>query len=682
MNINRLRSKLCGMVLLFMVLTTQSAFAEPISKTTSYIMDVQFNEDAKTLSAAETVSFTNNYGEDLKEIVFHLYPDSYGKAETMPSLGPIMKGQISEDQKGDIDIIDVTYDGQKLNYTEDNQVLKIMLLNPLKSNDSIELKINFKLKIPQGFGRLGYNDDIFSLTNWYPILSIYDPAYDSWDENPFHPIGESNYSDVSDYDIKIHIPSNFVIASTGVTANEETSGNEKVVKVDAENVRDFVFMLSKNYKVISKDVSGIKVNSYYIRDEVKPVAQRMLDFASSALLFYSDSFGKYPYPELDVVETPLSGGAMEYPQLIQMGRYPYFQNADQNRDAFYTSWLDEAIVHETGHQWWYVSVGNNEFKEPFMDESLTCYSTAYYFEKQYGKYDRRSILTAFRAAIYPSKTEPFDSSVDDFKNMSEYNTVIYNRAPIVLEDLRSTVGDEKFLNIMRNYFKKYLFKNGTINDFLNVIKETAGDDVAAKIKKAISSTDYYPENLVPTKEETKEINKRNFVENIKQQEQYNGMIPGSILVRGMGGKIHIITPEDPDENNKKTTSNLVKNLKSYSDSMGLGVQFAVEDSSKFESSNLKENLILIGNNENNEIINKMSSSFPVVLSSKGLLFDEAAIAAKDYSGYFLISNPNNAENIIIVISPPKDEQYYNLDWYGPYQYDFKVNGKMEIKGKF
>ena len=43
------------------------------------------------------------------------------------------------------------------------------------------------------------------------------------------------------------------------------------------------------------------------------------------------------------------------------------------------------------YQW-----GNNEYKEPFLDESLTVFTTAYYFEKEYGKYHGSAVDATIR----------------------------------------------------------------------------------------------------------------------------------------------------------------------------------------------------------------------------------------------------------------------------------------------
>jgi len=62
---------------------------------TQYDINVKFNEPNKAFTVTESVKFTNTYGKNLKSLVFHLYADSYGSVETMPSMG-IQKEKLEE----------------------------------------------------------------------------------------------------------------------------------------------------------------------------------------------------------------------------------------------------------------------------------------------------------------------------------------------------------------------------------------------------------------------------------------------------------------------------------------------------------------------------------------------------------------------------------------------------------
>ena len=457
-----------------------------------YYINITLDEDKKLLSGYEMVSFKNSYNCDLSELVFHLYADSYNSSKTMPSIGFRHRGDLSSEETGNIEIHSVKINNKNLDFSQNNQILKIFLPKPIKSNSSTDIVIDFSLKIPKGTDRLGYISNQYSITNWYPILSIYNHNSSSWDENQFYPIGESNYSDCADYWVDLNTSSSIVSASTGVKAKEALKDNVKTTTFKAPNVRDFAFFMSSDYKVISIKKENLKINSYYLNDSTYNTAKRMLDLASESLLFFSEKFGAYPYDEFDVVETHLSGGAMEYPTIIQMGPYP---NLSAKIDPTKFSFFDEAVVHEVAHQWWYSTVGNNSFKEPILDESFTSFSTSYFFSSKYGEYSSRGIKGSLLCNDYYIEKSffPIYRSVDQM-NWYNWGIVVYKLGAIALEDFHQLVGEDKFLETFQTYYKEFKFKNATFDDFLVIVESVCGKDASNYVKNSFTSNfyDYKP----------------------------------------------------------------------------------------------------------------------------------------------------------------------------------------------
>jgi aminopeptidase N len=462
-----------------------------------YVMDLSLNAKDKNLNGHEVIKFTNKYNSNLKDLVLHLYPDSYNSAETMPTIGGNTR-KLTDAELGDIKINSFKINGASVEYTEDKQVLKTKLEKEIKPGESVQLDIEFTLKIPMGRDRLAYYNDQYSLTNWYPILSVYDEKTNTWDENPFHPVGESNYSESSDYITSITVPKDMAVITTGVKLSKETNGDKDKITFEASNNRDFVLFMSKDYKVLSKEVDGIRVNSYYLKEET--TAKRMLDLASESIKFFNSTFGKYPYPEYDIVETSLQGGAMEYPTVTQMGPYSHLApEYNENNLTFF----DEAVVHETAHQWWYSTVGNNEFREPILDESFTAYATALFFEKLYGEYSSKAVKASF-LTVPINGGAPIYRSTDKF-TWRDFSTVVYRLGPVVLEDLRQKVGKEKFIDIFRTYYDKYKFKNATFEEFLGIVKDKAGAEISEYVKNAFTTSNYSMEKMLLSQEEIKKI---------------------------------------------------------------------------------------------------------------------------------------------------------------------------------
>ena len=87
----------------------------------------------------------------------------------------------------------------------------------------------------------------------------------------------------------------------------------------------------------------------------------MLRVAARSLRAYQRWFGPYGATELDLVEGPgriAHGGiAMEYPELVLTTSEPF------------------AVAHEVAHQWFWGIVGNDQWRDPWLDESTANYAT-------------------------------------------------------------------------------------------------------------------------------------------------------------------------------------------------------------------------------------------------------------------------------------------------------------------
>src|ERR1041384_3632946 len=91
-------------------------------------------------------------------------------------------------------------------------------------------------------------------------------------------------------------------------------------------------------------------------DDPADIARR----AAAAVDAMSAHYGPYPYDRLTVSVTPGLRGGIEFPMHIQIG----------------AGIARRHLVHEVGHQWFYGLVGNDQYRDPWLDEALTNYAEA------------------------------------------------------------------------------------------------------------------------------------------------------------------------------------------------------------------------------------------------------------------------------------------------------------------
>lgn len=464
-----------------------------------YQMEAELDQQQHRISATEKVSFKNKYAQPLNDVVFHLYPDSYNELETMNwSVGPylptpeLMEKEMKknptlkmEDFFGDIEIKSVTIQGKEVAYTQKDQVLKIQLDQAIQPDQQMEVTIDFEVKIPYGYQRLNYQDDFYSLCKWYPILSVYDPKTKKWDENPYHIYGESDYSEFSDYQMQLTVPKDTVVAATG-TEKESIQENKKVVQVDASNVREFVFFASPHYQKVTRKIEGITVNNYFDKrnPNAKKIALEGLNHMEKVLPFYNQKFGRYAYPEFDIMETRLAG-ASEYPNIVDLGEY-----SDERG-------MNEAIDHELAHQWFYGMVGNDSYSNSALDEGFASFAEQY-FQAYASKNDEDFLKIdeqGFRS-VFSDPTAASNLPLDQYPSFQAFKNGAYGKGRIALVDLYHKVGEQKFDQIMKTFVSQNKFTNATFSNFFDAVNKIAGKDVRDYMENAFTKPGYYPVHLI------------------------------------------------------------------------------------------------------------------------------------------------------------------------------------------
>ena len=82
---------------------------------------------------------------------------------------------------------------------------------------------------------------------------------------------------------------------------------------------------------------------------------------AAAMTAHARRFGPFPYAELAVAVLPQVTGGIEMPGAIMLGSHQY---------------LDATASHEVAHEWFYGLVGNDQARDPWLDESFATYAEA------------------------------------------------------------------------------------------------------------------------------------------------------------------------------------------------------------------------------------------------------------------------------------------------------------------
>ena len=462
----------------FLAGCTASFSLDSVSKNlNTYEMVIEYNDEDKTLNASQTLTYINKTETNLNEIYFHLYPNNFNEGAVNKPVGVLssQKAYPNGESYGNIEILSSSSNNENLSFTLDGidkDFLKVSIPSPLAPSNKISINLTYKVTLPNINHRFGYGNNTINIANFYPVVAVYE---DNWILDPYNYNGDPFYSDMANYNVTLTTPTNLTLATTGEVLGTNTNENKTTYQIEAKAVRDYAFVLSNKFEVLTEQV-GITTVSYYFYEDENP--EEFLKASVDSLNTFNSLFGEYPYSTLNVVKANFVHGGMEYPNLVLI-------SDDVTERADYIN----VIVHEIAHQWWYGLVGNNEFQHGWLDEGLTEYSTnLFYRENPDYNIDADEIIKNTTSSfanfveLYTSVLGDVDTSMnralDEYNTEPEYVYVTYVKGMLFFDEIRNILGHEKFINCLQNYFETYKFQNVKPEHILGSFESTSHTDLS------------------------------------------------------------------------------------------------------------------------------------------------------------------------------------------------------------
>ena len=91
-----------------------------------------------------------------------------------------------------------------------------------------------------------------------------------------------------------------------------------------------------------------------------------LEVASRAMKDYGARYTPFPYTEFDIVSTPTLALGIEYPGMIAITSRIYDIDSEL-RGTPTRIYMEATVAHETGHQWFYSLVGDDQLDDRAPD---------------------------------------------------------------------------------------------------------------------------------------------------------------------------------------------------------------------------------------------------------------------------------------------------------------------------
>ena len=267
----------------------------------------------------------------------------------------------------------------------------------------------------------------------------------------------------------LHAPDDWTVICTG--ENETEKG---VTHAYAENVRDFAVVMGKGWKMLEHQYDGVLVRCYYRGSII--MGKEALAAACDALGAFGSAIGRYPYSTLNIVSADIWTDGMEYPQLIMI-KEDYFAWSKELLHGYTHDFFRKTIAHEVAHQWFYGVVGNDQYEEPWLDESF-----ATYLETIYANY-----VGMHNATAYVEMEYPLDSSLDVLQNVYMVKNTVYTGGAAFLSEIQEILGEKGFLDALKAIYQEYGYQVLHTQAALETFREVANDEQDKSIEALIET---------------------------------------------------------------------------------------------------------------------------------------------------------------------------------------------------
>jgi hypothetical protein len=463
-------------------------------RTANYDIRVTLDDGSKTIDATQTIRFTNQSPEPIRQLRMYMYLNAFKNTESTFLKGASnIFGQAytnrTQNEWGWIDIEKIEREGgadlsNSMRYIQlddenksDQSVLEVALDKPVLPGETAVFQLKWHAQMPKTIARAGYSKDFYLFCHWFPQLGVFEQnKAGQWDWN-CHQFFRSTefYAYFGVYDVHITADKKFVMGASGCLVDEKDNGNGTNTRhYHVEDVIDFAWSVYPRFTVQEDRWKDVQIRLLIAPEHAK-LGPRYLHALKFALEYMDKHVGKYPYPTITVVDPPFHGlrsGLMEYPTLITVGT---FYGMPSNIRI-----TESLVVHEFVHQYFMGMVASNEKEEAWLDEGFVTYFEDRIIDAAFG--EKQSLVDVFGYRFdnreltrleYTNMANPRECIVARpgwYFSDHNFKSLIYSKTATTLRTVEALIGRDKMDQILQDYFEKWKFRHPKGADFMAVLK--------------------------------------------------------------------------------------------------------------------------------------------------------------------------------------------------------------------
>lgn len=295
------------------------------------------------------------------------------------------------------------------------------------------------------------------------------------------------------YRLQLSVPAHWQALSNGAELSRQPdpsqAGMDLIRFAETLPISSYLFAFATGDLLIETAERGGRVFKMYHRetDPARVARNRdaIFDLHATAMDWLEDYTGiDYPFGKFDFFAIPaFQFGGMEHPGAIWYRAETLFLDPSASR----AQELGRAslIAHETAHMWFGDLVTMRWFNDVWMKEVFANFMAAKIAGPSFPELDLdlRFFQAHHPAAYAVDRTNganPIRQQLDNLQNAgSLYGAIIYQKAPVVMQQLEILLGEDVLRDGLRQYLSQYAFANASWPDLINLLDVMSPEDLSA-----------------------------------------------------------------------------------------------------------------------------------------------------------------------------------------------------------
>ncbi|RDW81295.1 M1 family metallopeptidase [Aspergillus mulundensis] len=276
------------------------------------------------------------------------------------------------------------------------------------------------------------------------------------------------------------------LGNMDVASEQDIEGGRKIVKFNTSPVMStyLVAFIVGHLNYIETKNFRVPIRVYATPDQDIEHGRFSLELAAKTLAFYEKAFdNEFPLPKMDMVAVPdFSAGAMENWGLITYRIVDVLLD-EKTSSASRKERIAETVQHELAHQWFGNLVTMDFWDGLWLNEGFATWMSWYSCNSFYPEWKvwQTYVIDNLQSALSLDSlrsSHPIEVPVKRADEINQiFDAISYSKGSSVLRMISKYLGEDVFLQGVRNYIKQHAYGNTQTGDLWSALANASGKPV-------------------------------------------------------------------------------------------------------------------------------------------------------------------------------------------------------------